>query len=178
MKSINALTALLLAVIGQQEALAFYVVPQQVGSRPTSASSLNLFGGANKGGGNGAAKEPGMMERLAMIQKAQQMAQKKKTLDEELAKEVFEGVSADGKVKINIKFIPPTSPMDPSPDYAATAVDVDDTYFAETSAEDLSMAFKQAYVKGVETTNSAIAMKYQVLQQDMMEAMEGMKPKN
>jgi DNA-binding protein YbaB len=174
-------TALLSLILGGHQnnaALAFggFGVPRPTITR-TTATRLHLFGGANKpAAAGGAAKEPGMMERLAMIQKAQQMAQKKKKLDEELAKDSFQGSAADGKVTITIKFIPPTSPMDPSPDYAATGVDVDDEYFAATSASDLSMAFKQAYAQGIATTNQAIADKYKVLQEDMMAAMQGMKP--
>jgi hypothetical protein len=188
------LTALLSLLLGGHNngALAFSlggapVLPSRTTStsrRPTngrdaSVVQLHLFGGANKAGGAGgnAAKEPGMMERLAMIQKAQQMMQKKKLLDDELAKVSFQGSAADGKVTITIKFIPPTSPMDPTPDYAATGVDVDEEYFATTSATELSTAFKQAYVKGIENTNEAIAEKYKVMQEDMVAAMEGFKPK-
>lgn len=173
------LAAALLSLLGHS-ALAFsglVVDTTRASTRPyyRRASQLFLFGGANKGGADNASKEPGMMERLQMIQKAQQMAQKKKKIDDDLAKETFTGASADGKVSITIKFIPPTNPMDPSPDYAATAVNVDDNYFAATPAADLGVAFKQAYLNGIENTNQAIAVQYKVLQDDMLATMQGMK---
>jgi hypothetical protein len=46
------------------------------------------------------------MDQLALFKKAQEMAQKKKQLDEELRKMDFTGTGADGKVKGAFKFIP------------------------------------------------------------------------
>jgi hypothetical protein len=72
----------------------------KVASRPTTA--LGLFGNPKDGDSKG----PGMMDQLAMFKKAQEMAQKKKQLDEELKKMDFTGKGADGKVTGSFKFVP------------------------------------------------------------------------
>ena len=68
--------------------------------RPSTC--LNLFGGGNKDGG-GAKKQPNMMDQLAMFKKAQEIAQKKKDIENELAKMDYSGSAADGKVTATIK---------------------------------------------------------------------------
>jgi YbaB/EbfC DNA-binding family len=134
-----------------------------------------LFGG---GGGNkdGEKKGPSMMDQLAMFKKAQEMAQKKQKLDEELKKEVFMGSSADGKVKASFKFVPVSNPLDPNPDYEPTGFEFDDEYYQSASVEELSEAVYASILDGIEKTNMAVAQKYTVLQNDLMEAF-GQKPK-
>jgi DNA-binding protein YbaB len=133
---------------------------------------LNLFGSGNKGGdakGAGA----GMMDQLAMFKKAQEMASKKKEMDAELAMMSFEGIGADGKVKAAFKYVPNTNPMDPNPDYDAQSFEFDDDFFESSSPEDIAAAVKEAILNGIETTNTAVAEKYAVLQKDLMEAFGG-----
>ena len=157
------ITALsLLLTLGSASAFA----PQ---SAPTQQSTqLNLFGGGKKQGGE--SKGPGMMDQLAMFKKAQEMAQKKNKLDEELAKEEFVGEAADGKVKGKFKFVPVKNPMDPNPDYEAKAFEFDDEWYESASPEELSTAVKEAINDGIEKTNAAVVAKYQALQGDLMQA--------
>lgn len=142
-------------------------------SSSTSTTSLNLFGGGGKkeDAGN---KGPGMMNQLAMFKKAQEVAQKKKKLDEELQATPFVAEAADGKVKASFKYVPVMNPMDPNPDYEAINFEFDDEYYESASAEDLSEACKEAVLAGVEKINNAVAEKYAVLQQDLMDALGGM----
>ena len=65
-----------------------------------SSTSLNLFGGGNKDGG---AKKPNMMDQLGMFKKAQEIAQKKKNIENELAKIDYTGTAVDGKVIATVK---------------------------------------------------------------------------
>ena len=163
-------TSLLASRIG-----AFTVLQQP--SSVHSNTALNLFGSGAKGGGGGGGenKGPGMMDQLAMFKKAQEMAQKKKKLDEELQAMPFEGVAADGKVKVSFKYVPNTNPMDPNPEYEPVSFDFDDAFFDSSSPEELSAAAKEAFDNGIENTNKAVAEKYAVLQTDLMEAF-GQKP--
>lgn len=126
----------------------------------------NLFGGT-KGDGE---KKPGMMDQLAMFKKAQEMAQKKQKLDAELQKMDFQGV-AEGKVKVAIKFVPVSNPMDPNPDYEATSFEFDEAWFESASPEEISAAVKAALQDGIDKTNIAVAQKYSVLQEDLMAAL-------
>lgn len=135
-------------------------------SRLTSA--LNLFGGGNKDAGE--KKGPGMMDQLAMFKKAQEMAQKKKKLDEELMIETFIGEGADGKVKGSFKYVPVTNPMDPNPDYEPVTFEFDDEFFESASPDEISNAVKESIFDGITKTNEAVAEKYAVLQGDLMEA--------
>lgn len=138
-------------------------------------TSLNLFGG---GGGkdSGAAKQPGMMDQLAMFKKAQEIATKKRKLDEELQKMTFEASSSNDNVKVTMKYIPVTNPMDPNPEYESTNFDFNDEYFASVSTEELSEDIKNAIMKGIETVNQNVAEKYATLQSDLMEALGGKMP--
>jgi YbaB/EbfC DNA-binding family len=139
-------------------------------TRPSSTvSSLNLFGDGGKGGNKG----PGMMDQLAMFKKAQDMAAKKKKLDEELSKERFIGEGAGGKVKGSFQFVPIMNPLDPNPDYEAKSFEFDDEFFASASPEELSEAVKECVLNGIEKTNVAVAEKYSVLQSDLMAAFQG-----
>ena len=45
------------------------------------STTLNLFGSKPKDSNSDAAKQPGMMDQLAMFKKAQELAQKKKKLE-------------------------------------------------------------------------------------------------
>lgn len=155
-------TSLLVSQVGA------FTVPQP-SSVSSSSTSLNLFGSGAKGGG-GENKGPGMMDQLAMFKKAQEMAQKKKKLDEELQTMPFEGIAADGKVKVIFKYVPNMNPMDPNPEYEPASFDFDDEFFDSSSPEELSAAAKEAFDNGIESTNKAVAEKYSVLQSDLMEA--------
>ena len=141
-------------------------------SRTTSTTVLNLFGG-KKEGNDASITGPGFMDQMAMFKKAQEMAQKKQKLDEELQKEEFSGQAADGKVKAMLKFVPVKNPMDPNPDYEATKFEFDDDFYASASPEELSKAVTDALIDGIASTNQKVAEKYAVLQQDLMEAMGG-----
>ena len=151
-------------LVGQASAFA-------PGSRPAqqqlSSSALHLFGGGDKKDAD--KKTPGMMDQLAMFKKAQEMAQKKKKLDEELMKMDFVGQSPNGKVKGHFKYVPISNPMDPNPDYEAVRFDFDDDFYESSSANDIALAVKEAVANGIEVTNQAVAEKYQELQQDLME---------
>lgn len=140
----------------------------------STKTTLNLFGGGGKD--SGAPKQPGMMDQLAMFKKAQEIATKKRKLDEDLQKMVFEASSTNGNVKVTMKYIPVTNPMDPNPEYESTKFDFDDDYFASATTEDLSKDVKDAIMKGIETVNQNVAEKYASLQSDLMEALGGKLP--
>lgn len=131
-----------------------------------TTTALNLFGGGGKKNEN---KGPGMMDQLAMFKKAQEMAQKKKKLDEELQAMDFVG-EVPGKVKVNFKYVPVLNPMDPSPDYEPTKFEFDDSFFNSASPTEIAEAAKEAISNGIDKTNQAVVVKYQTLQQDLMEA--------
>lgn len=143
--------------------------PQLVQQQSLSSSTtLNLFGDKKD---DGEKKGPGMMDQLAMFKKAQEMAQKKQKLDEELKAMSFEGASPDGTVKATFKYVPGTNPMDPNPDYEATKFEFDDAFFESASPSEIAAAAKAAVVNGIERVNVAVGEKYAVLQQDLMEAL-------
>lgn len=148
-----------------QSALAF--APSCTTSSPSS-TALHLFGGKKEGGEGGGAG--GMMNQLAMFKKAQEVAQKKKKLDEELMAMSFDAEAADGKVKATFKYVAVSNPMDPNPDYEAVNFAFDDAYYESASTEELAKACQEAVMSGIETINLAVAEKYQVLQKDLMEA--------
>jgi len=135
-------------------------------SSSISSSQLDLFGGGNK---DGESKGPGggMMNQLAMFKKAQEMAQKKQTLDQDLAKEIFKGSAADGKVIVDCKFSPSKNPMDPQPDYDAVAFDFDEEWYNSVTPEDLGTAVKEALLDGIEQTNAAVSEKYKILGEEL-----------
>ena len=138
--------------------------------RPTQTSTaLNLFG---KGGGSGGDKKgPGMMDQLAMFKKAQEMAQKKAKIDEELKKMDFSGTAADGKVVASFKYVPVQNPIDPNPDYEAVEFKFDNEFYESASPEEISAAVKESILNGIEETNKIVAEKYAVLQESLMEAL-------
>lgn len=162
-------TASLLLALGTASAFA----PSSISSTSQHSTRLNLFGGGNKAGGDKKAGGGGMMDQLAMFKKAQEIATKKKKLDEELAKMEFIGEGVDGKVKAEFKFLPITSPMDPNPDYEAVAFEFDEEWYESASPEDLSAGVKEAIEAGIKTANEAVVEKYQTLQGDLAKAMAG-----
>jgi hypothetical protein len=145
--------------------------PLMASSATTRTTSLSLFGGGNKDGGGGGGK--GMMDQLAMFKKAQEMAQKKNKLDEELKAMNFQSSAADGKVTASFKYIPVSNPMDPNPDYEAISFDFDDAFYEAATPEELAAACQEAVLSGVVTINEAVAEKYSVLQADLMAALGG-----
>jgi DNA-binding protein YbaB len=130
-----------------------------------SSSQLNLFGGGAKK--DGEKKGPGMMDQLAMLKKAQEMASKKNKLDQELAAMDFEGSASDGKVKVMFKYVPSKNPMDPTPEYDAIKIEFDDTWYEGASTDDLSAAVKEAISDGMEAVNKGVEAKYEVLKGDL-----------
>lgn len=165
-------TIALVLVVAQTSAFVPSAPSRQLStSSASSPSSLHLFGGGDKKTNSG----PGMMDQLAMFKKAQEMAQKKKKLDDELTQMDFKGSSPDGKVTGTFKYVPISNPMDPNPDYEAVKFDFDDAFFASASPSELAAAVKEAIKDGIDKTNLAVAEKYQTLQADLMEAFGGAK---
>ncbi|KAL7550283.1 hypothetical protein ACHAWF_013520 [Thalassiosira exigua] len=145
--------------------------------RPSSASStsLNLFGSKPKDPSSPDGKaQPGMMDQLAMFKKAQEIAQKKAALDKELAEEKMSGTAADGKVEIEIKYVPPQGPTNPTPTYEASGVNIDAEYLEATSAEDLSAALVDAIRDGERIAMERVGEKYKSLEEDLKGIMGGM----
>lgn len=139
-----------------------------------SSTSLNLFGSKPKGEGDDAAKQPGMMDQLAMFKKAQELAQKKKALDDELANETILGTAADGNIEVTIKYVPPQLPANPSPGYEAADVNINEEYLNEVSSEDLSAALVTAIRDGETKATARVGEKYKALEEDMKGIMGGM----
>ena len=138
-----------------------------------SSTSLNLFGSKPKGEGD-AAKQPGMMDQLAMFKKAQELAQKKKALDDELANETIVGTAADGNIEVTIKYVPPQLPANPTPGYEAADVNINEEYLNEVSSEDLSAALVTAIRDGETKATARVGEKYKALEEDMKGIMGGM----
>ena len=174
MRVLQTTAICVLLVLGS--AAAFSIQSQTPASSRTISgyAPLDLFGG---GGGGGEKKGPGFMDQLAMIKKAQEIAQKRGKIDEELKKMDFAGESSNGKVKASFKYVPATNPMDPNPDYEAVSFDFDDEFFGSASPEDLSEAVKECIMDGIENTNKGVSEKYAALQEDLAEALSAMKPK-
>ena len=138
-----------------------------------SSTSLNLFGSKPKGEGD-ATKQPGMMDQLAMFKKAQELAQKKKALDDELANETIVGTAADGNIEVTIKYVPPQLPANPTPGYEAADVNINEEYLNEVSSEDLSAALVTAIRDGETKATARVGEKYKALEEDMKGIMGGM----
>lgn len=139
--------------------------PQLSTSPQHTATQLNLFGGGAKK--DGEKKGPGMMDQLAMLKKAQEMATKKNKLDQELAAMDFEGSSADGMVKASFKYVPSKNPMDPTPEYDAIKFEFDDAWYEGASTEDLNAGVKEAIMDGMAAVNKGVEEKYEVLKGDI-----------
>ena len=176
---VNICFSLLLWIAHQQGAAAFVVDTTTPGNKSrmttiTSTTALNLFGGGgNKDKGNSG---PGMMDQLAMFKKAQEIATKKRKLDEELQKMIFTGTSSNNHVTVTMKYVPVINPMDPNPEYESTKFDFDDEYYNTVSTDDLAKDIQDAIVNGIEATNKMVAEKYSTLQSDLMEALGGKLP--
>ena len=139
----------------------------------SSSSALHLFGGGNKGEG-GAAKGPGMMDQLAMFKKAQEVAKKKADLDKELQQTDIVGAAADDKIKVTVKYVPAQLPVNPNPGYDVVAIDIDEGYLADVACDDLNEALVDG-IRAAETkATEMVAEKYQALQNDMAEMLQGM----
>ena len=106
-----------------------------------------------------------MMDQLAMFKRAQEVAQMKLKLDNELAAESFEGVGADGKVKAMCKMMPSKVPMDPQPDFEATGFEFDDEWYESATPDELSAAVSEALQDGREKAELAATEKYKVLEE-------------
>jgi DNA-binding protein YbaB len=174
-------SSLLLWVSFQHGIVAFtlnktpsYRVQQMTTTTASTSTSLNLFGGGgNKDKGNSG---PGMMDQLAMFKKAQEIATKKRKLDEDLQKMVFTGTSSNNHVTVTMKYVPVINPMDPNPEYESTKFDFDDDYYNAVSTDDLAKDIQDAIANGIEATNKVVAEKYSTLQSDLMEALGGKMP--
>jgi len=140
----------------------------------TSSSQLNLFGGGAKK--DGEKRGPNMMDQMAMLKKAQEIAQKKSKLDQELSAMDFVGQSTDAKVKVTIKYVPSKNPMDPTPEYDPVSFEFDDEWYEGVSTEDLSTAVKEAIVDGMTNVNKGAEKKYAVLQSDIAGVFGGAAP--
>ncbi|KAL3811378.1 hypothetical protein ACHAXA_011342 [Cyclostephanos tholiformis] len=144
-------------------------------SSTTTTTSLDLFGSKPKPEGS-QSQQPGMMDQLAMFKKAQELSQKKAAIDKELADEKIVGTAANGNVKVTIKYIPPQLPMNPTPGYEAAEVDIDESYLASVSAEDLSASLVDAIRNGEANAAELVGKKYKSLEEDMMKIMGGGAP--
>jgi hypothetical protein len=162
-----------------QSTFAFTVVPRSTTLLPhQSRTTLNLFGGGNKDkSGVAGSSGPGMMDQLAMFKKAQEIATKKRKLDEDLQKLSFVGTSKDGiNVKVTMKYVPVTNPLDPNPEYESIKFDFEDEYYNSVNVDDLAKDIQDAILNGIESTNKMVAEKYSTLQSDLMEALGGKLP--
>lgn len=140
----------------------------------TFSTSLDLFGGKKDGGDKAAGPMGGMMDQLAMFKKAQEIAQKKKQLDDEIAKMEIIGSAADGKIKVTVQYIPAQMPTNPSPSYDATKIDIDDAYFESVSPNDLGTALVDAIRDGETAATKVVAEKYQSLDKELSSILGGL----
>eukprot|EP00986_Skeletonema_menzelii_P013451 scaffold7852_cov151-Skeletonema_menzelii.AAC.16 len=141
-------------------------------TQSSSSTSLNLFGSKPKDPNQ--PQQPGMMDQLAMFKKAQEIATKKKKLDDELSNETITGTSAEGNIEITVKYVPPQLPANPTPGYEAAAVSINEDYLKEVKAEDLSVALVEAIRDGESKATARVAEKYKELEEDMKNIMGGM----
>ena len=116
----------------------------------------------------------GMMDQLAMFKKAQEIAQKKKALDEDIAKMDIIGKAADGNIKVTVKYVPAQLPATPSPGYDAVGIDIDEGYLNEVSAEQLSEDLVIAIRDGETVATQTVAEKYKVLDEELGSILGGM----
>lgn len=146
---LSILSTALLITLTNELAVAF--APQINTNKCTyTTTSLNLFGGKKDGAkaDGGGAPGGGMMDQLAMFKKAQEIAQQKNKLDDELKAMDIIGTAADGKIKVTIKYSPAKMPTSPSPGYDAIDVDIDEAYLNEVSSDVLSEQLVEALRDG------------------------------
>ena len=165
MKLSSCVVALLCVV----QTSAFSTTSFVVNSSSKYDTSLNLFGGKKEGGDKG----PGMMDQLAMLKKAQEVASKKMALDKELAKIEHVGEAADGKVTIAVKYVPPPPMQQPS--YEPASCNIDEEYLSSASNEDISAAVSEAIKDGYQKATVATAAKMQELTVELGKMMGEMK---
>jgi DNA-binding protein YbaB len=132
---------------------------------PSRTTSLDLFGGKKEGGQKGGMGS--MMDQLAMFKKAQEIAQKKQVIENELKQITFSGKSSNDKVTSNVKYIPSTNPMDPQPEFEVQGFEFDDSWFEGASPEDISTACLEAYKEAVKATVKGSEEKFKVLAEDL-----------
>jgi DNA-binding protein YbaB len=140
--------------------------PSSISNRH-AATQVNLFGGGAKK--DGEKKSLGMMDQLAMLKKAQEVATKKNKLDQELATVDFKGSSTNGKVTAVFKYVPSKNPMDPSPEYDAVSFDFDDEFYTGASLDELNAGVKEAIMDAVKNVNKGVEEKYEALKEDIAE---------
>ena len=145
----------------------------------SSSTSINLFGGKKGDASKGDGAKPaggmgGMMDQLAMFKKAQEIATKKKAIDDELAKEDIIGEAADGNVKVTVKYVPAQMPTSPLPSYDTVSVNLDSKYLDEVSSPDLSEALVVAIRDGEKKAAAAAAEKYKTLDAEIGAILGGM----
>eukprot|EP00555_Chaetoceros_dichaeta_P014399 CAMPEP_0198260746 /NCGR_PEP_ID=MMETSP1447-20131203/9634_1 /TAXON_ID=420782 /ORGANISM="Chaetoceros dichaeta, Strain CCMP1751" /LENGTH=180 /DNA_ID=CAMNT_0043948471 /DNA_START=74 /DNA_END=616 /DNA_ORIENTATION=+ len=171
---LSILSTALLITLTNGFAVAF--APQINSNTHTTTTSLNLFGGkkdgakADGGGGPGG----GMMDQLAMFKKAQEIAQQKNKLDDELKGMDIIGTAADGKIKVTIKYSPAKMPTSPSPGYDAIDVDIDEEYLNEVSSDVLSEQLVEALRDGETRATEVVTEKYKSLEAALSGIMGGM----
>ena len=119
--------------------------------------------------GGGEKKGPGMMDQLAMLKKAQEVASKKMALDKELAKADHVGKSSDEKVTVTIKYIPPLPLQQPG--YDGVSMDIDDEFLSSGSTEDISNSISEAIKDGYVKATVATAESMQQLTMELGEIM-------
>mmetsp|Transcript_3316 Transcript_3316/g.4796 ORF Transcript_3316/g.4796 Transcript_3316/m.4796 type:complete len:172 (+) Transcript_3316:63-578(+) len=168
MKTATIATLLLTAT----SATAFTTSPRISTTTTTTSTSLNLFGSKPKDPNS--PEQPGMMDQLAMFKKAQEIAQKKKKLDDELSQETITGTAADGNIEITVKYIPPQLPTNPTPGYEASAVNINEEYLEGVACEELSAMVVEAIRDGESKATARVGEKYKELEEDMKGIMGGM----
>ena len=109
-----------------------------------------------------------------MFKKAQEIATKKKKLDDELAQETITGSAADGNIEITVKYIPPQLPTNPTPGYEASAVNINEEYLESVACEELSEMIVEAIRDGESKATARVGEKYNELEDDMKGIMGGM----
>lgn len=118
------------------------------------------------------------MDQLAMFKKAQEIAKKKQELDSEIAEMDIIGTAADGNIKVTIQYVPAQLPVNPSPGYDATKIDIDEDYLGDVSSEDLSAALVEAIRSGETKANEVVAEKYKSLEAEMSGILGEREPQN
>eukprot|EP00985_Skeletonema_marinoi_P005080 scaffold2191_cov92-Skeletonema_marinoi.AAC.13 len=172
----TATIATLLLTASSATAFSTTRISNVVATHQSSSTSLNLFGSKPKdpNAPEGAPGQPGMMDQLAMFKKAQEIASKKKRLDDELANETITGSAADGNIEITVKYIPPQLPTNPTPGYEAAEVNINEEYLEGVSSEDLSVALVEAIRDGEAKATARVGEKYKELEEDMKGIMGGL----
>lgn len=149
--------------------------PSPMASRSSNTAALNLFGGKKDGAAPGGDKGGmgGMMDQLNMFKKAQEIATKKKAIEEELQLLSFEGKSENEKVTVSMKYLPSSNPMDPQPEFEVQGFSFDDEWFESADTAQLSEAIADAYRAGISATMLGSEEKFKTLAADLQAMMGG-----